>query len=296
MSELGQVARRSLAERGVLSRSYAADDFAPLLRSRGSGCYALIDELDHLRISALRPGLDPLSALIAALAASEAASAAIGCADSAGPGLSFARRPGIGWICSRLGDCGLGATLSVFMHIPALSATGMRDRLFRALMAEGIVLRGIYSSDEESSGSVYAISLEPALFPSLLAMAEFLSSASTKVIAAERRARTELASRGGESLTDLEGRAFGILRNCRLLGADEAASLLSILRLASLRGSLGGTDYRALASLLVACGPGSVALASGLEALPQSDAADALRARKVKAALSTAEYRSEEGT
>jgi len=285
MAELGPVARRSLSERGIVPRGYAADDDAVLLSSVPPGVFALLDEGDHLRVRSVHPGLDAGAALGRALAF----------ADRVGADLHFARKDGIGWICARVSDCGLACAVSATMHIPAIVAAGMRDRLFRSLMSDGVSIRGSYSSGEESAGSVYELSVDPSGADSAGELADGLDAAAAKVIAAERRARAELAERGRDSLVDAEGRAFGIARHCRLLGADEAASVLSVLRLAALRASLAGVDHRVIGSLIPALGPGSVALSSGLREIPPAATLDFLRARIVKDALALAEYRVEEG-
>jgi protein-arginine kinase/protein-arginine kinase activator protein McsA len=280
MADLGPVARRSLSERGVLPRSYAADDEAVLLSTPSEGVFALLDEGDHLRLRAFRPGFDPRSAL----------SSAIAQAERIGREVAFARRPDIGWLCSRLSDCGIGASISALVHLPAVAAAGMRDRLFRALMAEGAILRGFYSTGEESSGALYVITIESSTCSSLELLVRSLSSAIARVVQYERRLRAEIQARNRLALVDAEGRAFGTARYCALLGSEEATSLVSTLRLASLRGSLKGVELRALAALLLSLGAGSLAYAQGMRELPESEAADLLRARAVKAALGKAEY------
>jgi protein-arginine kinase len=285
MAELGPVGRRSLSERGVVLRGYAADDDAVLISSAAEGAYAILDEGDHLRVRGQRPGLDAMAALAPPLAF----------ALRLGQDFEFARKSGIGWISSRLADCGLGSSLSVTVHLPALAATGMRDRLFRALLADGVVVRGFYSSGEESVGSVYELGIEPSAVNSVEMLVSSITAAAVKVIAAERRARAEISERGRDALVDAEGRAFGIIRYCGLLVAEEAASLVSILRLGALRGSFTGVDQSSLALLLTALGPGSVALAQGLREMPAASTIDSLRARLVKDAFARAEYRVEEG-
>jgi protein arginine kinase len=280
MAELGPVLRRSLAERGILSRSYAADDEAVLVSNPREGAFALLDEGDHIRLKSIRPGFDPRSALAVALSETERIGQKVG----------FARRPGIGWLCSRLSDCGLGVSLSALVHIPAIAVAGMRDRLFRALMAEGVILHGFYSTGEESSGSLYEIAIEPSACPSLKSMVQALSSAVVKTVQSERRARAEISEKNRSALVDAEGRAFGIARYCASLGAEEAAGIVSTLRLASVRGSLRGVEPRALSRLLVSLGTGSLARARGMEELPESGTADLLRSSAVKAALEKAEY------
>ena len=286
LAGLAPASRRALSERCLASRGYAADEESVLVSKPATGCYALLDETDHLRLRALRRGFDPGRAWAAAL--DEAALLE--------KDLSFARRPGFGWICAHLSDCGLGSSLGALLHLPALSAAGLRDRLFRALMAEGLVLRGYYSSSEDSSGSVYELCIESSGFSSSKAMLELFSASVAKAVEAERRARSGLSERALESLADAEGRAFGIARYCRSLGAEEAASIVSTLRLATLRGALKGVAARGLGSLLLSLGSASLCMASGLRELPApSSAVDSLRSSSVKNALITAEFDDEEG-
>ena len=285
MARLGPVARRSLSERGIVPRGYAADDAALVLSDAEDCLYALLDDGDHLRVGSMVPGLDPSGAIGRALSF----------ADRVGEDFVFAHKDGIGWICSRISDCGIGGTLSATIHIPAIVAAGMRDRLFKSLLSDGAALKGFYSSSEESAGSVYELRIDPSNAATVEELAAEILSTLAKVIAAERRARVEIAEKGRDALMDAEGRAFGIARHCRLLGAEEAASLLSVLRLAALRSSLVGADHRVMGSLLQALGPGSVALASGLDEIPSPSTLDSLRARLVKDVLARAEYVIEEG-
>jgi protein arginine kinase len=282
MAEMGACARRSIAERGLVPRGYAALSDAVLAVSDSKAAYALLGDEDHLRIHTLRPGLDISGALDTALETSA----------HIGRSVNFAFRPGIGWICTRLADCGRGFSLSVFVHLPALSAVGLLDRLLKTLMAEGAAIRGLYSSTEGSAGSVYEIGVDGFLPVEDIPL--FLGSAVRNVVAAERRARVQLAERHRAALADSEGRAFGLLRYCLLLGADEAASSISSLRLASLRGALRAASPARLGALLLSLGPGSLALAAGMNTLPRTEEQDALRARIVKTVLKEAEYRVEE--
>jgi protein-arginine kinase/protein-arginine kinase activator protein McsA len=284
MSELGSCGRRSLAERGLAPRDFAAVDGA-VIAARDADCaYALLDEGDHLSARALRPGFDPGGVLGAALAV----------ADRLGREVEFASRPGIGWICSRVADCGRGYSLSAAVHLPALAATGLLDRLFKALMSEGASIRGLYSSSEGSAGSLYEIMIE-ASSPTGDPLGA-LGAAATAAASAERRARGELAEKSRDALLDSEGRAYGIVRHCRLLGAEEGASLVSSLRLAALRGVLKGVGPAALAALLASLGPGSLGKAAGMGSPPAAEGQDILRATVVKAALKDAEYRPEEAS
>jgi len=280
MAELGPVLRRSLAERGVASRSYASDDSALLAYDASCGMLATIDDVDHLRLRSMRGGFDPRGALGTAVEASR----------RIGGNLRFARNPDVGWVCARLADCGVGAALSASVHLPAIAMTGMGDRLFKALMSEGVAVGGFYGSEDGSSGSLYELSAEGTVHPSLESMVRALSRAVAKAVQAERRAREEVSEKETRGMADVEGRAFGVARYCSLLGADEAAGVVSSLRLAALRGTLRGAAPRRLGELLVSLGSATVCLGLGLSSIPDEREVEALRAGAVKAAIEGADY------
>lgn len=289
LASLDRSARRSLSERGIIPRGYASDDDAVVVEREDSPLYALLDDGDHLRLRSVAPGLD----------VSAAFDSVRGQAESLGRDFDFLSKEEFGWVCSRLGDCGLGLSASVAFHLPALEATGLRERLLRALMAKGFGMRGLYSTREDSLGSVFELFVEPASFRSAEELESSLGEAARTVVAAERKARGELAGKGGSPLIDAEGRAYGIARHCALLGVDEAAALVSALRLACLRGSLVGVDPRRLGALLLALGPGSIvasAKSGREEGWPPQSLIDGLRARIVKETLEGADYKGEEAS
>lgn len=257
--EMAKDERLALSELIPLPRTWARGASATFAASRSEPLYALEDETDHLRIFARLPGLALAGAT--ALAASLADRLEARCGESLGR--RWARDPEFGLLCATLEDCGAGFSASVLLHLPALAMTGLQDKLFRALMSGGVQVRGAYAEEGPSIGSLFELSAGGAAGGSGAAIAAALESAAATAVAAERRTRAELARREGLALLDAAGRALGILSHCRRVGVEEAAALLSALRLACLAGLLSGAEPGRLGSLLGRLGPGALALAAG---------------------------------
>jgi len=288
MADISPAARLALAELAVLPRSYVSDEEATFAANSDSPLYALEDETDHVSVVARLPGLEP----------DRAASIALGAAERVAEGGSagFARDEEFGWLCARLEDCGPGLSIAALVHLPALSMAGMRDRLFRRLMADGIQVRGLYAGvyagadqdESASAGALYELVATGATGTDAQALAASIAKASLLAARAERRARAEIAHRDPEAVADAAGRAFGILSHCRRIGREEAAEHLSALRLSALSGSLEGIDARSLGALMGRLGPGTMAVASGMAAAPAEADRASLRAAFLRGTVAVA--------
>jgi protein arginine kinase len=276
MDDIPPAGRTALAERSVLPRNYASDGAAVFAASSGAPLYALEDSIDHLRVFARLPGLRPAEASGLAL---RAADGAVGDYRD-----RLARDDEFGWICAQIEDCGPGIEVSTLVHLPALALAGLRDGLFRRLMAEGIQVRGIYAEEEASAGSLYELVATGATGGSPEALSTASAKAALASATAERRARSEIARRDPDAILDAAGRAVGILAHCRRIGLEEAATLVSDLRLAFLSGLLRGADGPSLEKLLEGLGPGSLAVAAGAASAPAGTECEALRAAYLRAA------------
>ncbi|MGO8694530.1 MAG: hypothetical protein ACLQMF_12765 [Rectinemataceae bacterium] len=284
--------RRSLSERAYVSRSYAADPEALLAASEVDPLYLLSDDGEHLRFVARLPGFGIARAL----------ELAEGCAEDMGRmlprGAAFARDAEFGWICARLEDCGSAISVGATLHLPSLVMTGLHERFFKSIMDRGAIVRGLYSSEgDPSAGSVFEIVVAsegeriespPGPQPNRRTQSELLEAFVGAAVRAERRARESLASGDTEAVRDAAGRAFGILRYAQKLEAGEGLQYLSRLRLAALIGILRGVEAEDMNRLFEELGSGSLAKDAGLESIGEQGWDDALRARRLRAAIATA--------
>ena len=252
---------------------------------RDGSTFALLDEIDHLRIRVHRL-LDSIR---------NSSTRGRRPAELIGEAVDFARRPGIGWICSRLSDCGLGASLSATSPYPGLGrgrhagppvpSPHGRGVSFGLLLRE----RGILWLRVRDRARWRRPSVAPTR------MVAVLSSTLAKVVAAERRARDEIAATGRGRPRGCRGQGLrASFATAGLLGAEEAASLVSVLRLASLARLSAGAEPGSLGVLLLSLGrarsPDRRACARCLAA-----AVDALRADSSRRARRCRIYDIEEG-
>ncbi|MEE9128433.1 MAG: ATP--guanido phosphotransferase, partial [Phycisphaerales bacterium] len=93
-------------------------------------------------------------------------------------------------------------------------------------------VRGYYGEGSESAGDFYQISNQVTLGRSEQEiLQEFLERILPQIIEYEHEARRMLVERNATLLDDRVHRSLAVLRNARLLGAEEAMKLLSRVRL-----------------------------------------------------------------
>ncbi|HTX73527.1 MAG TPA: hypothetical protein VMC79_11930 [Rectinemataceae bacterium] len=280
LTALPQSWRRALSERAFVSRSFSSDPEAVLAASRAQPVYVVVGDGEHLRIVSRVPGFDSIRALGLAQACADHLSSRLP------PGTDFARDEEFGWLCARADDCGTALSLSAVLHLPALVLAGLHERYIKSVLAEGASVRGLYGIDTEgASPSIFEIELGPADGRPGRSAADLLDSCVRAGIEAERRARTGLAATRRDSLADMVGRAFGVLRYARRIDAAEGLQVISRLRLGSLLGLAAGADGAALDALLEEVGPGSLAAAMGLDSLPERGQEEVMRVVRLRGAL-----------
>ncbi|HET7839631.1 MAG TPA: hypothetical protein VFL04_07720 [Rectinemataceae bacterium] len=287
MRQLDPATRRCLSERGLVPRSYAADPEALLAASIDFPLYVLADEGEHLRLRARFPGL----ALEAGIGAVQELHDRL-----AARGLRFLWDPRIGWVCASIEDCGIGMSLALSLHLPALAMTGLHERFLRSILREGVAVRGSYSEGESSAGAVYEAVIGPSSRLGLDGMVDGMRAIAEQASQAERRARAELASKARGELLDALGRAYGLALHAHRLGPGEGAALASTLRLGAILGLLrkeADNETEAVGSSLVdrlgrcmeCMGPASIAAESGLAEQRSGAEDEELRSEFLRSAL-----------
>jgi protein-arginine kinase len=171
--------------------------------------------------------------------------------------------------------------------------TGLHERFFKNIMGLGAIVRGLYSSEEETSaGSVFDIMVsgEERIEPQTRqrTQRELLEAFVAAAVRAERRARESLVADNLEAVRDAAGRAFGVLRYAQRVEVGEGLQYLSRLRLAALIGFLHGVKAEDMNQLFEELGSGSLAKDAGLESLGEKGREDVIRARRLRAIIATA--------
>ena len=271
---LTSVQKQVLVERHLISREHAA---------RGEGSAAVIErrqtfslmlnEEDHLRMQAIRPGLQ-LTAAFTALSAldSELESA-----------LQFAFDPTLGYLTTCPTNLGTGLRASAMLHLPGLVLSDQIDQVLQAVNKIGLAVRGLYGEGTESLGNLYQISNQSTLGESEETIIRRLERVISQVSNHEQNAREKLLEDDPEMVSDKIGRAYGVLRYAHIIDSKEALNHLSLLRLGGNLGFFPAKTVTLCDSLLMDIQPAHLQLHSGRKLSPEER--DSIRAEIVRSRL-----------
>jgi protein arginine kinase len=246
VDQLKPTDRLLLHERHVVSKELAALDVESEPRS-GSAVFVgrdfsiMVNEEDHLRIQALRSGLDLERAF------SDARDIDI----EMGQRLPFAFHREFGFLTACPTNAGTGLRASVLVHLPALVLTKEIGRVLVGLQQVGLTYRGLYGEGSEVIGNLFQISNQTTLGRSEQDLLDYLQDIVRHVIEKEVEARKVLLRDAEYILEDKLWRAYGTLRYARSLSFEEAMNLLSGVRLAIGLKLIDGLSVYNLNELLV---------------------------------------------
>lgn len=228
-AKLKEADKASLLEKHVISREFAQTKGpAALIQNQEKSVYIMVMEEDHLRISAIVPGMDLSAAMEAATEAEEWIDEAIE--------LAFSEK--LGYITHCPTNLGTGLRASVMLHLPAYAkAGGMRD-LSIQLSKLGMTVRGMNGEGSAPSAHLYQISNEVTLGISEEETIAKLNEVIGKIAAKEWELREKMDSCAKEEIEDKALRHIGMLLYAKKLNAGEMVSVYSDLRLAASMGMI----------------------------------------------------------
>jgi len=222
MDNLTQLDRQILVERHLISREHAA-------RSAGSGLVlnreetfcVMINEEDHLRMQALRPGLQLRQAW-----------GAIDKLDSElETRLDYAFNPELGYLTACPTNLGTGIRVSAMLHLPGLVLAEQINAIIQSVNKLGLAVRGLYGEGTEALGNVFQVSNQMTLGESETAIVERMEKVLAQIIEHEENSRASLLEKKPKTVFNHIGRAYGVLANAHSISSKETMNLLSLLRL-----------------------------------------------------------------
>src|SRR5438105_4482572 len=240
MDSLSTLDKQLLVERHLISREHAAKSAGSgLVLNREETLCFMINEEDHLRMQALRPGLQLRQAW-----------SAIDHADSAlERRLEYAFSPDIGYLTACPTNIGTGIRVSAMLHLPGLVLGEQINPIIQSVNKLGLAVRGLYGEGTEALGNVFQVSNQMTLGESESAIVERLEKVLAQIIEHEENARGTLFEKKPKMVYNHIGRAYGILANAHSISSKETMNLLSLMRLGMDVGVFAGVD-RSLADEL----------------------------------------------
>jgi protein arginine kinase len=222
MDSLSALDKQILVERHLISREHAAKSAGSgLVLNRDETLCFMINEEDHLRMQALRPGLQLRQAW-----------AAIDQADSAlEKKLDYAFNPEMGYLTACPTNIGTGIRVSAMLHLPGLVLGEQINPIIQSVNKLGLAVRGLYGEGTEALGNVFQVSNQMTLGESESAIVERLEKVLAQIIEHEENARASLLEKKPKMVYNHIGRAYGILANAHSISSKETMNLLSLMRL-----------------------------------------------------------------
>src|SRR5215470_15944834 len=233
MDSLSTLDKQILVERHLISREHAAKSAGSgLVLNRDESLCFMINEEDHLRMQALRPGLQLRQAWTA-----------IDQADSQlEKKLEFAFSPEWGYLTACPTNIGTGIRVSAMLHLPGLVLAEQINPIIQSVNKLGLAVRGLYGEGTEALGNVFQVSNQMTLGESESAIVERLEKVLAQIIEHEENARGSLLEKKPKTVFNHIGRAYGILANAHSISSKETMNLLSLMRLGIDLGMFPGVD------------------------------------------------------
>ncbi len=254
MEELTPLERYILVEKHIVSPQLAREpQQRGLIADEKAGICIMVNEEDHVRIQALRPGLD----LLGALAEADVVD------DLIESRYDLAFLPEFGYLTACPTNVGTGMRASVMLHLPALAMTKQIEQVVQAVTQLGLTVRGMYGEGSEAAGNVFQISNQLTLGLSEKEVIGNIEGVVRQVVGHERDARQMLKKDAPIELADRIWRAFGVLRYARRLGGSESLALLSQIRLGIDEEIIGDISPLIFNELIVATRPAFLQRLSG---------------------------------
>ncbi len=220
--DLTALEKQVLVERHLVSREHAAKGVgSAVVMNRKQTLSIMINEEDHLRMQAIRSGLQLKHVF-----------KMIDKVDSAlEERLDFAFHSELGYLTACPTNVGTGMRASAMVHLPALVLSEQINQVIQAVNKIGLAVRGLYGEGTEALGNLFQVSNQITLGEKEEEIIARLHKVIEQLIEREQNARQILLQKKPDTLLDHIGRGYGILLHAYSMSSKEALNLLSFIKL-----------------------------------------------------------------
>ncbi|MDA0803303.1 MAG: hypothetical protein O2819_06055 [Planctomycetota bacterium] len=244
--------RALLVERGLVGEHFASSHHPRGMALSDHGDLAiLVNEEDHVRVQAVRPGLQVEESLEGAMAAERAL----------GEHLPFSFHSRWGYLTACPTNVGTGLRVSVMLHLPAMVLGKQLKRLEAAAKELRLAIRGFRGEGTANEADLYQVSNHVTLGRSAQEIAhEFATVIVPELVEWERAARRAYLAGHRWRALDRASRDLSALQSAHLMPREEAMRKLGRIRHGVCLGVIGGITQAALRSLMLRVQPEHLAL------------------------------------
>lgn len=245
-TDISDIDRDFLIERHLISPVFLNGDLSKgLFIAPDERVSIMVNEEDHLRVQALSAGLDPRAAF----------NLALNYEMELGKYLEFDYDQDFGYLTTCPTNAGTGMRASVLIHLPGLVLTRDIDKIISRITQTGLVVRGFYGEGTDVLGNLFQISNQCTLGVSEDDIIHQITRVTEEITGEEATARQRLMDEAGDMMEDKIWRAYGILKNARVLTSDEVMNLLSAIRLGIAMKILEGIEIGLVNDILLLSQP-----------------------------------------
>lgn len=245
-ADISNLDNNFLIERHLISPLFLTGELNKALYiSEDERVSIMVNEEDHLRIQALAPGLDPKGAF----------EQAVKYESEIGKYLEYNYDKDFGYLTSCPTNAGTGMRASVLIHLPGLVLTRDIDKVISQITHTGLIVRGFYGEGSDVLGNLFQISNQTTLGVTEDEILKQIERITTEIIEKEAAARQRLIEETSEIIEDKIWRAYGILKNARVLSSEEVMNLLSAVRLGHATNIIDFLDISLLNAILLLSQP-----------------------------------------
>lgn len=229
MSDLTEGQRQSLVDNHRISRDLLrTPEASAVLLCDQSDVSIMMNEEDHLRIQAVRPGMDLLTAAAACFRVDDALSQQV----------EFAFDKQLGYLTSCPTNTGTGMRASLMIHLPMLTQAKQMGSVGQIVAKVGLTIRGVYGEGAEALGHVYMVSNQVTLGRTEQEIISAVTTVGHQLSDMETALRAKAMSDNRAQTEDSIFRAWGVLKHARLLSLGEFLKLWSGVRMGACMGLL----------------------------------------------------------
>jgi protein arginine kinase len=275
---LDSMQKQVLVERHLISREQAAcGEGSAAVVNRKQTLSMMINEEDHLRMQAIRPGLRLREAYELVSKADQELEQR----------LEFAFDHELGYISACPTNLGTGMRASSMLHLPGLVLSDQIGQVLQAVGKLGLAVRGFFGEGTESLGNLFQVSNQSTLGESEDTIIRRMERVIGQVARHEMNARKRLLEDDPEMVFDRVGRAYGTLRHAYVIASKEALNLLSLLRLGAETEFFPAVVVGSCDTLLMEIQPAHLQLHAGRKLSPEQR--DTIRAEIIRTRLQSVE-------
>lgn len=182
-----------------------------------------------------------------------------------GKSIDYAFSSRFGFLTAHTYHCGTGFVARTLVHVPALVHTDTLKAVLDKELEEDVASSGMQGDQAEFIGDIVSLYNNVTLGVSEEDILKAVRASSTKLMVAEKSARSQLKAQNASTIKNKVSRAYGLIIHSYQLETQEALNALSLCKLAIDIGWLEGIDHKKLNELLFTTRRGHLSLDTKIE-------------------------------